>query len=152
MTESETPTAPQTTINVKPELVYGVFRKDCYDNGIILSNEDKCLQFSLLKLLGYTIIVGATTFKIPQLVKILKSRSVYGISRFSAYSELICVFNSMSYAIHLQLGFSVFGESVMVTIQDTLVVLAIFYYSTDMSNREKLLIITLFTLYARILL
>ena len=58
----------------------------------------------------------------------------------------------MSYAIHLQLGFSVFGESVMVTIQDTLIILAIFYYSTDMSNREKVAIVILFTVYARVLL
>ena len=44
---------------------------------------DSAVQVALSKFLGYGILVGSLFLQVPQLIKILKLRSVAGISRWS---------------------------------------------------------------------
>jgi hypothetical protein len=68
------------------EVVYGIFRKDCWESLIVrqdfssTENVKSCAEFALIKWAGISIIVGALFFKLPQVSKILKSGSVEGIS------------------------------------------------------------------------
>ena len=98
------------------ELVYGLFKKDCYDRGEFFSNENECLQVSILKLIGYSIITASFFFKLPQLKKILSSKSVEGLSRTAAYSELIAYLNTMTLARHVGLPLSVYGETIILSV------------------------------------
>ena len=52
---------------------------------------DSAVQVALSKFLGYGILVGSLFLQVPQLIKILKLRSVAGISRWSRYSEVMHV-------------------------------------------------------------
>jgi len=94
------------------ELVYGgVFRKDCFD---FISSEEQCLQSSVIKAMGYGIVVIAFILKLPQLTKIIKSGSVKGLSKFGAYAELMSYFNRMSYATHMGFGLHIYGEVILI--------------------------------------
>ena len=114
----------------KEDPVYGVFRSDCFSRGEFLSNENKCLEYTALKVIGYSIIVASFMTKIPQIAKILKNGSVEGLSRLSAYTELIAYFSTVAYARHLGLGLSVYGETILMSVQNFAVVLALYHYDT----------------------
>ena len=85
-------------------------------------------------------------------MKIIANRSVKGLSRVSAKAELISWFNTMSFARHLDLSLSVYGESILITLQNFIVILFIYYYDAGVASAEKVLFLGLFALYATILL
>lgn len=85
-------------------------------------------------------------------MKIIRKRSVKGLSRISAYSELYMYFNTMAFARHLKLGFSIYGETIMISAQNLIVVLAIFWYDGKIARHEKMLFLGTFGLYATVLL
>ena len=47
------------------EFVYGFFRKDCYESSDFFTYENRCLQHSATKILGYGVIVACLVFKVP---------------------------------------------------------------------------------------
>jgi multisubunit Na+/H+ antiporter MnhF subunit len=69
-----------------------------------------------------------------------------------AYAELLSFFNTMAYARHLKLDLSVYGETVLISFQNLIVVLTIFYYEKKVKLHEKMLVLGLFGLYATVLL
>lgn len=48
-----------------------------------------CIGFILSKILGYSIIVGSSIIKVPQIINILKSRKVEGLNIYMFMLELI---------------------------------------------------------------
>jgi len=109
-------------------------------------------QQSFLTLAGYSVIIAAVFFKVPQLVKIWKKGSTQGLSRKGAYAELLSYFNTMAYARHLNLDISIYGETVLISCQNFLVILAIFYFDKTVKLHEKMLFLGVFSLYATVLL
>ncbi len=85
-------------------------------------------------------------------MKIWKRGSTKGLSRVAAYAELMSYFNTMAYARHLKLDLSVYGETILISAQNLLVVLAIFWYEKKVKLHEKMLVLGLFALYATVLL
>src|SRR5438094_789335 len=96
----------------KPEIITGkeaaplkwfIFREDCFDtffNKMDFTNME-CIKYTISKGLGYGIICGSAILKVPQIVKILSSKSVEGISKFLFYLEVriihsfICNYRSL---------------------------------------------------------
>lgn len=64
------------------------------------------------------------------MAKILKEGSVEGLSSFGAVTELIAYLQTMTYARHLGLNFSVYGETILLTAQSAIVLQLIFLYET----------------------
>ena len=85
-------------------------------------------------------------------MKIYTQGSVEGLSRIGAYAELIAYTNTMAYARHLNVGLSVYGETILISLQNFLVVLAIFWYDAKIRKQEKTLFLGVFLLYATVLL
>mmetsp|Transcript_8231 Transcript_8231/g.7642 ORF Transcript_8231/g.7642 Transcript_8231/m.7642 type:complete len:84 (+) Transcript_8231:107-358(+) len=83
-------------------MVFFVVREDCY-NGLMgqgsLDLAD-CLKVTVSKTLGYLIVIGAVFFKLPQIIKIMKNRSVEGISKYSCYAETLMYLHTFSYCMH----------------------------------------------------
>ena len=100
----------------KPPVKFFIFREDCFD--IFFTKNDftnaDCLKFSISKLIGYLIITGAFILKVPQILKILKNKSVHGISKIMFYLEIFMYIHSSSYSIHSKIPFSVYGESLII--------------------------------------
>lgn len=50
--------------------------------------ETVCLKMLVSKLLGFAVIGGSLLYKVPQILKIINIKSVYGLSFFSTIIEL----------------------------------------------------------------
>jgi len=70
----------------------------------------------------------------------------------AAYSELICYFNTMAYARHLKYSLNVYAETIMIAAQNSIIILAIYWYDRKIKLHEKMLFIGLFSMYAMVLL
>lgn len=69
------------------------------------------------KFLSYGIVVGSSTLKVPQILKILKSGSASGISLLSILVELLAYVISLSWGIRQRLPFSDYGENAIIFAQ-----------------------------------
>lgn len=92
-------------------------------------SDKACLSQSFSKALGFGIIAGACIVKLPQLLKILRNKSVAGLSRHAALLEIIgYLLQAMWHIGHNGSPFSSYGETVIVAIQSVFVLLLIWWY------------------------
>jgi mannose-P-dolichol utilization defect protein 1 len=87
-----------------------------------------CIKFILSKILGYSIIVGSSIIKVPQIINILKSRKVEGLNIYMFLLELIGYTISMFYSYRLNLPFSTYGENMFMTIQNLIILFLFFQF------------------------
>jgi len=117
-----------------PTTIYGIFRHDCYDSFTRLDfNDSSCVSFTFSKVVGFLIVLGAFILKVPQIVKILKSGSVEGINAVSYYVETINLISTAGLSIHLGLDFWVYGETLVITVQNLIIILMIWAINKNIS-------------------
>jgi hypothetical protein len=75
----------------------------------------------LSKILGYCIVAGSFFLQLPQLIKIMKSRSVIGLSSLSRYSEVPINSSTVIYHYLKNLPFSTYGEVPSIWDSDALI-------------------------------
>jgi hypothetical protein len=94
-------------------------------------------QLMVSKILGYGILVGSLFLQVPQLYKILKLRSVAGISRWSRYSEV--PINTSSCIYHFLIGapLSTWGENIIVLTQNVVIVMTCWYEPLSFALRAQ---------------
>ncbi|KAK6938645.1 PQ-loop repeat [Dillenia turbinata] len=88
-----------------------------------------CILPLISKLLGYCIVAASTTVKVPQILKILKHRSVRGLSMVGFELEVIGYTIALAYCLHKGLPFSAYGELAFLLVQAIILVAIIYYYS-----------------------
>lgn len=88
-----------------------------------------CLLPLISKLLGYCIVAASTTVKLPQILKILKHRSIRGLSVVAFELEVVGYTIALAYCLHKGLPFSAYGELAFLLIQALILVATIYYYS-----------------------
>ncbi|CAH8843431.1 unnamed protein product [Trichobilharzia szidati] len=79
-----------------------------------------CFKIILSKVLGYGIIVGSSLVKIPQVLKVAKSKNAYGLSILSILLELISFTSVSVYSLANGFPFSSYGEGIFLGIQNFL--------------------------------
>jgi mannose-P-dolichol utilization defect 1 len=116
------------------------FRDDCYDlyfNKFDFFSNKECLKVTISKGVGFLIIAGAAILKVPQIMKILKAQSVEGISKYLFYTEIIMLIHSSAYSMQANIPFSVYGESLIILVQNAIIVLLFWTFSKDIGAGEK---------------
>ncbi|KAF9668527.1 hypothetical protein SADUNF_Sadunf14G0012800 [Salix dunnii] len=88
-----------------------------------------CLLPLISKLLGYAIVAASTTVKVPQILKILKHKSVRGLSVVGFELEVVGYTIALAYCLHKGLPFSAYGELAFLLIQAIILVAIIYYFS-----------------------
>ncbi|KAK7376931.1 hypothetical protein VNO80_02351 [Phaseolus coccineus] len=96
--------------------------------------EKNCLLPLVSKLLGYAIVAASTTVKLPQILKILKHKSVRGLSMISFELEVIGYTIALAYCLYKGLPFSAYGELLFLLIQAIILVAIIYYYSRPLNT------------------
>ena len=91
--------------------------------------ESECIRLIISKILGYSIILGATIVKFPQILKIYNSKSVEGLSISSFYFEVIQFTVGACYAMHHGQPFSTYGENMFMWLQCVIQVLLYWKYN-----------------------
>ncbi|KAL9330615.1 hypothetical protein ACSQ67_000225 [Phaseolus vulgaris] len=126
--------------------------------------EKNCLLPLISKLLGYAIVAASTTVKLPQalivnrfiicffdshvpyfatkfycsvsvrILKILKHKSVRGLSMISFELEVIGYTIALAYCLYKGMAFSAYGELLFLLIQAIILVAIIYYYSRPLNT------------------
>ena len=107
--------------------------------------DTECLKLALSKVLGYGIIAGSMAFKVPQILKIMRAKSAFGISLASILLENVICLIFFSYNIRSGNPFSTFGDSFFVFVQNCVILLLIFLFSMRSKIPLALLLIAVFS-------
>lgn len=124
----------------KHEMVFGVFRADCYTKFTGGDFSDmECVKFSFSKIIGFAIISGSFILKLPQIIKIVKSGSVEGLGVMPVYIECFNFAITAATSIHLGLPFSVYGETLTIIVQNMIIIMMIWSLNTKISLVQKVI-------------
>ena len=119
----------------------------CHERSQLLSSENGCLQLTATVALSVTVILAVFVWKVPQMIKIWRAKSVKGISRIGAYLDLWLFFVGALYVRHR--GFEqMSNEAFWMTLQSSVIVALIFHFDKKITQTEMLLVVGAFTLSA----
>ena len=88
-----------------------------------------CLKLAVSKGLGIGIITAASVVKVPQILKLVRSRSASGVSFLSYLLETASYLISLAYNIRNGFPFSTFGETAFILVQNVVITLLVLNYS-----------------------
>jgi mannose-P-dolichol utilization defect protein 1 len=97
-----------------------------------LPSSHGCLFPLLSKILGYGIVAGASIVKLPQIILILKNKSIKGLNVLSFELEVVGFTIALAYALWKQLPFSAYGELVFLLLQGIIQLSLIYYYAENL--------------------
>lgn len=103
----------------------------CFDTFFLNYNlfDVDCIKSTISKLLGYSIVAGAILVKVPQIQKIVSSKSAAGVSFMSIMLELYAITCMFSYSLANGFPFSTWGDSFFLLIQVTVIAILVLNYS-----------------------
>jgi len=130
------------------EFQFGIFSTECYTEyfGNFNFLHIACFKLTLSKLLGYLIIAGAFLLKAPQIYNFLSSGSVSGINVLSCYLDVIVFQNTIVYNAMEGYPLSTYGESIIIYLQNIVIVLLIWKYSKPaIPNGTRVAVLAAFT-------
>jgi mannose-P-dolichol utilization defect protein 1 len=93
-----------------------------------LSNTD-CLKLAVSKGLGIGIIAASSVVKVPQIIKLVRSRSASGVSFLSYLLETSSYLISLAYNIRNGFPFSTFGETALILGQNVIITVLVLNYA-----------------------
>ncbi|KAJ2357097.1 hypothetical protein GGF43_001669, partial [Coemansia sp. RSA 2618] len=88
-----------------------------------------CLRHAVSKGLGLGIVLGGCVVKLPQLAKILSSRSVAGISLSSYVLEILANAITIAYNFRQGYSFTTYGEALFIGAQNIVIALLILAFT-----------------------
>jgi mannose-P-dolichol utilization defect 1 len=98
----------------------------------------ECIKLAISKVLGIGIIAGSATVKIPQILKLISSRSASGVSFLSYLLESSAFLISLAYSYRQGFPFSTYGENALIVVQNVVISVLVLHF------REKTNAITVF--------
>ncbi|XP_033638014.1 mannose-P-dolichol utilization defect 1 protein-like [Asterias rubens] len=117
-----------------PWLVMLLLPEECYVEFFEKFNflDGPCLKIALSKGLGVGIIVGSVMVKLPQIIKILMSKSGAGINVPAVTVELMAISFTWAYAVANSFPFSAWGEALFLAVQTSCIAALCFYFKEQM--------------------
>ncbi|KAF2836944.1 mannose-P-dolichol utilization defect 1 protein [Patellaria atrata CBS 101060] len=87
-----------------------------------------CVKLLISKTLGIGIIAASSIVKLPQLLKILSSRSGSGISFLSYLLETAAYLIGLAYNTRHGFPFSTYGETALIAVQNVAIAVAVLHF------------------------
>ncbi|CAH0404634.1 unnamed protein product [Chilo suppressalis] len=102
----------------------------CYDEYFNNYNflDVPCFKSTLSKGLGIGIIAGSILVKIPQILKILNSKSAEGINIYGVSLELFAITANFAYSYVMSFPFSAWGEGTFLAVQTVIIAALVLHY------------------------
>ncbi|KAL2861765.1 hypothetical protein BJX68DRAFT_223240 [Aspergillus pseudodeflectus] len=94
-----------------------------------LAQDPECTSLAISKALGIGIVGASGIVKVPQILKLIRSRSSAGVSFVSYALETASLLITLSYGVRNQFPFSTYGESAFIAAQDVLVGVLVLTYA-----------------------
>ncbi|KAM7200463.1 choline-sulfatase [Rhypophila sp. PSN 637] len=103
----------------------------CYKSLVLdvdLENAE-CLKLAVSKALGVGIVGASAVVKVPQIIKLVRSKSASGVSFLSYALETSSLLTSLAYNFRNQNPFSTYGESALIMGQNVIITMLVLKYS-----------------------
>ncbi|PVU87191.1 hypothetical protein BB559_006188 [Furculomyces boomerangus] len=88
-----------------------------------------CFKYAVSKALGLGIVLGGCIVKLPQIMKILRSRSARGLSLSAFFLETIANIVTVAFNMREGYSFTTYGESLFIGIQNYFITITILLFS-----------------------
>ncbi|KAH6991046.1 hypothetical protein BKA56DRAFT_628446 [Ilyonectria sp. MPI-CAGE-AT-0026] len=113
------------------DLGVSIIGETCYSSLLLDINfEDvDCIKLGVSKGLGIGIIAASSIVKVPQILKLINSRSADGVSFLSYLLETTAYIISLAYNIRNGFPFSTFGETALIVGQNIIISVLVLNYS-----------------------
>ena len=132
--------------------VLGVFREDCIDKFTSFDLDMECVKFTVMKALGYGIILGAVFLKVPQIQKLLSSGRADGLPAISCYAEFINWQCTLGNSLRLAMPFSVYGEGIFINLQNVIIIWLVWQYNRSIGVIQKIVFVVFALVLSYVLL
>ncbi|OGM47008.1 lysosomal cystine transporter family protein [Aspergillus bombycis] len=86
-----------------------------------VTKDPACTSLAISKALGIAIVGASAIVKVPQILKLIGSRSSAGVSFVSYALETASLLITLSYSVRNQFPFSTYGETALIAVQDVMV-------------------------------
>jgi mannose-P-dolichol utilization defect protein 1 len=106
------------------DLIISLIGADCHRTLLLdldFTKDPACLSLAVSKALGLAIVGASAVVKLPQILKLINSRSSAGVSFISYALETASLLITLSYGVRNQFPFTTYGESALIAIQDVAV-------------------------------
>ncbi|KAK9249241.1 hypothetical protein V1506DRAFT_527449 [Lipomyces tetrasporus] len=88
-----------------------------------------CAKLALSKIVGIGIVFASSIIKLPQIAKLVGSRSAKGVSIAGTGLECLSYLGLLAYAVRAGFPFSTYGEQAFLWVQDVVVFVLLLVYS-----------------------
>lgn len=89
----------------------------------------ECIKYAVSKGLGIGIIAASSIVKVPQILKLVNSKSAEGVSFLSYLLETSAYLITLAYNVRNGFPFSTFGETVLIMGQNVIISVLVLNYS-----------------------
>lgn len=119
--------------------VFGLLSEKCLSQFLAFEFTSQCVKDFLINGINMGILFGAVAVKLPQIIKIVRAKSVDGISESSLALELLSSTCSCLYASLIGHPFNTWGEMLFIAIQ-CLILNVMFWYLSPLVSKTRRLI------------
>lgn len=114
------------------DAVVSLIGKPCHNTLLLdldVTKDPACTSLAISKALGIAIVGASAVVKIPQILKLISSRSSAGVSFVSYALETASLLITLSYSVRNQFPFSTYGETALIAVQDIAVGVLVLNYA-----------------------
>ena len=113
------------------DLGVSIIGETCYQRLLLDLDptDSECLKLAISKGLGIGIIGASSVVKVPQIIKLMQSKSASGVSFLSYLLETSSYLITLAYNIRNGFPFSTFGETALILGQNVIITVLVLNYS-----------------------
>lgn len=113
------------------DLGVSIVGETCYKRLLldVALDDEACLKLAVSKGLGIGIIAASSVVKVPQILKLLKSKSAEGVSFLSYLLETSAYLISLAYNFRNGFPFSTYGETALIVGQNVIISVLVLNFS-----------------------
>lgn len=108
----------------------------CVINLFHFSFDKACISFLISKGLSIGIVGLSCILKLPQILAMLKTKTIEGLSALSIYSEIMTFLFACLYPYHMKYPFVTYGENLTILIQNLMIFFLYWIYDKGKSNHN----------------
>jgi mannose-P-dolichol utilization defect protein 1 len=113
-----------------------------------VTKEPACTSLAISKALGLGIVGASAVVKVPQILKLVHSRSSAGVSFVSYALETASLLITLSYNVRQQFPFSTFGETALIAVQDVVVGVLVLTFAGKSAAAASFVAVVAASIYA----
>lgn len=103
----------------------------------------ECLSFYVSKVLGSLVLLGSLAVKLPQIINIVMTKDIIGLSPSAFYTEVPLSITSIVYNYLQGNPFISYGETCIISVQNVVLVLLLWMYMKPAPSLQTILTVIL---------